>query len=404
MDLVVPDTLTREPRPVRARRGRRVTLYVCGPTVYDRAHVGHARTYLYFDLARRFLEAEGARVRHVMNITDIEDKIDVRAAEEGIGWRELTRREERAFVEDLSALGVLRPHVLPRASQYVPRMAAVARALAKTGRVERTGDEWYYTPPRRRAGTNFPTDQQLASHAVREPGHPFPTRGDQAGTFMIWRLQQPPKPSWPGPWGPGIPGWHLECFAMADRLLGTPVDLHGGGLDLVFPHHYAENEVSLALRGHRIARVFLHTAFVLVAGNKMSKSTGNLVSLRSVLDRVEPSALRWYLLSKPLDQRLNWNNADLERARREYERVRAAVRRFVSPGEGTGRAAAAQALSEVVRKDLANRLAAERAFGRLRAFAVRLGHGPRGRVTANERPVARAAFRAIEERTGLVLL
>jgi cysteinyl-tRNA synthetase len=404
MDLVLPDTLTREPRAVRAHPGRAVTLYVCGPTVYDRAHVGHARTYLYFDLARRFLESEGARVRHVMNITDIEDKIDVRAAELGIGWRVLTRREERAFVEDLSALGVRRPHVLPRASDFVPRMAAVARALARTGRVERVGDEWYYTPPKRKEGTNFPTDRQLASHAVPEPGHPFPTRGDQAGTFMIWRLQKAPKPSWPGPWGRGIPGWHLECFVMAERFLGTPVDLHGGGLDLVFPHHYAENEVSLALRGHRMARVFLHTAFVLVGGDKMSKSTGNLVTVRSVLDRVEPSALRWYLLSKPLTRRLNWIPEDLERSRQEYERVRSAVQKFAAPGAGSGRAATAEALSEAVRRDLSRGLAADRAFGRLRAFADRVGSGSRGRVAPSDRPAARAAFRAIEDRTGLVLL
>lgn len=404
MDLVVPDTLTRSPRTVRARRGRPVTLYVCGPTVYDRAHVGHARTYLYFDLARRFLEAEGARVRHVMNFTDIEDKIDVRAAQLGIGWRELTVREERAFVRDLRSLAARRPHVLPRASQFVPQMAAVARALARTGRVERVGDEWYYTPPKRREGTNFATDRQLAAHAVHEPGHPFPTHGDQAGTFMIWRLQKPPKPSWPGPWGPGIPGWHLECFVMAERFLGTPVDLHGGGLDLVFPHHYAENEVALALRRHRIARVFLHTAFVLVGGDKMSKSTGNLVSLRSVLDRVEQSALRWYLLSKPFDRRLNWSANDLERARREFERVRTAVRRFVGSGAGMGRAATAETLSEGVRRDLARGLAAERAFARLRAFADRVGRGPRSRVAPSERSAARAAFRAIEARTGLVLL
>ena len=404
MDLVLPDTLTRGPRAVRARPGRPLTLYVCGPTVYDRAHVGHARTYLYFDLARRFLEAEGIRVCHVMNITDIEDKIDVRAAQLGIGWKELTRREERWFVSDLTALDVRLPHVRPRASQFVARMAAVARALARTGRVARVGDEWYYTPPKRREGTNFPTDRQLAAHAVPEPGHPFPTRGDQAGTFMIWRLQRAPKPSWPGPWGPGIPGWHLECFVMAERFLRTPVDLHGGGLDLVFPHHYAENEVALALRGHRMARVFLHTAFVLVDGDKMSKSTGNLVTLRSVLDRVEPSALRWYLLSKPLDRRLDWREADLERSRQEYERVRAAVRRFVAPGRGAGRAATAQALAEGVRRDLARGLATERAFGRLRSFAERPRAASKVRVAASERAAARAAFRSIKARTGLVLL
>jgi cysteinyl-tRNA synthetase len=404
MELILPDTLSGGRRPVRHAPGRPVALYVCGPTVYDRAHVGHARTYLYFDLARRFLESEGLEVHHVMNLTDFEDKVDARAAELGIGWRALARREEREFLRDLSALGVRTPHDRPRASDFVPEMIRIVKRLERTGRVERSGDEWIYTPPRRRPGANFPTDRQLATHAVVEPGHPFPTRADRAGAFMIWRRQDPPKASFPSPWGRGIPGWHLECFAMAERYLRVPVDLHGGGVDLVFPHHYSENEIALALRRTRFSRTFLHTAFVVLHGDKMSKSTGNLVTLRSVLDRVEPSALRWYLLSKPFFRRLEWDPAGLARASEEYARVRTSVRTFLGPGAPRGAARTARTLAEGIRRDLARGLAAERAFARLRAWSERSPRAAGGREAGAERIAARAAFRSIEDRTGLVLV
>ncbi len=403
MRLSVPDTLTGMHRVVPHRPGRPVALYVCGPTVYDKAHVGHARTYLYFDLARRFLEAEGQRVHHVVNVTDFEDKIDARAAQLGLGWRALARREERDFFRDLAKLGVRAPHDRPRASDLVPEMTRVAQRLERTGRVERVGDEWIYTPPVRRPGVNFPTDRQLAAHAVREPGHPFPSRPDQSGAFMIWRRQDPPKASWPGPWGRGIPGWHLECFAMASRFLGLPVDLHGGGLDLVFPHHYAENEIALALEGTRFSRTFLHTAFVLIGGTKMSKSIGNLVPLRSVLDTTEPSALRWYLLSAPVDRRLSWDPGALARSAAEYDHVRASVRERLGREGRAGEGAIAERLSQHIRRDLANALGADRALVRLHEWSDRGGPRGRARMGAAERARARASFAAIADRTGLVL-
>ena len=281
MDLLLRDTLSGRAQPVRRRPGRPVSLYVCGPTVYDGAHVGHARTYLFFDLVRRHLEAEGIPVRHVMNVTNFEDKIDARAAELGLGWRSLALREEAGFLRDLRDLRILTPHVQPRASAFVPQMTDVARRLARNGRVHRQGDEWLYSPPNRPAGANFLTGKELGSHAVEEPDHPFPLDDASAGEFMVWKLQDRPRPSWPGPWGRGTPGWHLECYAMAHELLGLPVDVHGGGTDLIFPHHYAENEVALALNHRPFARLFVHPGLVLWEGSKMSKSKGNLVPLRT---------------------------------------------------------------------------------------------------------------------------
>ncbi len=404
MELALVDALTGRRMEVRPTAGPAIRLYVCGPTVYDAAHVGHASTYLYFDVVRRFLEAEGRRVRHVMNVTDVEDKIDRRAAALGTTPRALARREEAAFVRDLVALGVRLPEARPRASDYVPAMVAVGRALARTGRVERRGDEWYYVPPPRAAGENFLSGRDLAAHAVDEPTHPFRAEPGDGRSFQVWKRQGPPLPSWESPWGRGVPGWHLECFAMAERLLGVPVDLHGGGRDLAYPHHYAENEVALELEGRTFSRVYLHTGFVLQDGAKMSKSTGNLVLLRRALAEYGRSGLRWYLLGRPYRERLAWDDRDAARAREEAATVRALIRRWIAPGgSGRGRATTVRAVAEAVRRELAGGLRTDRALGRLRSFGRALARDPSGRLARGERPAAVAALRGIEERLGIEL-
>ena len=405
MPLRLEDTRSGERRTVRPRPGRPVTLYVCGPTVYDAAHVGHARTYLFFDVVRRFLTAEGTPVRYVMNVTDFEDKIDRRAAELGITWRALARREEAGFFRDMAAFGVLPPDLRPRASAYVPQIIRVAEALEKTGRVRREGDVWIYSPPDRPAGENFPTDSELARHAVDEPEHPFPRREGAVGEFVVWKRQDPPAPSWNSPWGPGAPGWHLECYAMAHRILGLPVDVHGGGLDLIYPHHHAENEVALALDGTPFSRLFVHTAFVLQGGEKMSKSTGNLVSLKTALRRSSPSGLRWYLLSTPYRVRLEWDSNALLAAEHEYRELRRRLARWLAPGAGGALGAPlVERLAADVRQDLAEGLAADRVVDRLRELSATLARDPSGRVARGDRTKARAALRSVEERTGISLV
>ncbi|MGP8077434.1 MAG: class I tRNA ligase family protein [Thermoplasmata archaeon] len=405
MELRLADSLSGRRKPVRPMGGEAVRLYVCGPTVYDTAHVGHARTYLYFDVVRRFLEAEGRTVRHVMNITDVEDKIEQRAAVLGTTPRALARREERSFLRNLEALGVLLPEDRPRASEYVPAMVAVGHALERTGRVHRTGDEWFYEPPERGPGENFLSGRELADRAVAEPGHPFRAERGDGRSFMIWKRQEAPRPSWNSPWGPGVPGWHLECFAMAERLLGVPVDLHGGGRDLVYPHHYAENEVALELEGRPFSHIYLHCGFVLQSGAKMSKSAGNLVPLRTALAAVGPGALRWFLLDRPYAERLEWDARPLRRAAEEYELLRETLTRWIAPGAGgSGRARPAVAAAEAVRRDLAGGLRTDLAFAHIRKLARAIGADPSGRVARGERSEARAALRSIEERTGLALV
>jgi len=402
MPIRIHDTLSGRLTEIRRRPGRPLGMYVCGPTVYAPAHVGHARTYLYFDVLRRCLEADGMPVTHVMNITDFEEKIDRRAAALGITWQALTRREEAAFFRDLDVLGILRPTYRPRASAFIPRMVKVAARLEKTGRIREEDGVWYYCPPDRPRKENFPMGEQLAQHAVREPGHPFPATGAGMGDFMVWQRQDPPLPSWRGPWGRGMPGWHLECFAMAQEYLGTPVDLHGGGLDLIYPHHHAENEIALALTRHPFSRVFVHTAFVLQDGVKMSKSVGNLITIREALTEAGPGGLRWYLLSPRFSERLEWDPRAVRAASAEFARVRSTISRWLWGGLGgrTG-SAAARRLAEGVRRALSDGFATDRALALVSAFAARIDRDPTGSVPSGERRSASAALVEIERRLGV---
>ncbi len=403
MELRLVDSLTERPRAVRPRRGRTLGMYVCGPTVYDAAHVGHARTYLYFDVARRTLEAEGLRVRHVMNVTDLEDKIDVRAQTLGVSSRALARAEEHGFFQDLKEFGNLPPTFRPRASEYVPQIVRLARALEKTGRVHRLDGEWRYEAPERARGENFLTDADLARHAVVEPGHPFGTPHDGERSFLVWKRLEPPLPNWPSPWGRGAPGWHLQCFAMASDLVGVPVDLHGGGRDLVYPHHYAENEISLSLRGVPFSPVFVHLGLVLQHGSKMSKSVGNLVPLRTALKLLGAPALRWHLLGRPYRDRFAWDDAAAQAARAELDLLRSTVRAWLaSDGGGRLGAARAQRLARTVRQALLDGLATERVLAELRAFAAEIGASPAG-LPRGDRPAAREALREIETRLGIAI-
>lgn len=404
MALVVRDSLSGDPHRVVPSAGRPLSLYVCGPTVYDLTHVGHARTYLYFDVVRRLLRDRRVPVRHVMNITDVEDKITARATALGLTWRDLARQEERAFWKDLADLGVLPPHLGPRASAFVPRMVEVARALDRHGRVRRGEDGWMYFPEDPHDPRNFDVGSELEEHAVPEPGHPFGPSGEIPRDFLVWKRQDPPLPSWPSPWGRGIPGWHLECYTMARHLLAIPLDLHGGGVDLVYPHHYAGNEVSLTLDRALFARTFLHTGFVLEGGRKMSKSTGNLVPLRSALRERGRAALRWYLLGPPFHRPLRWDPVALGRAADELSELRRLFRAALARGGGgTVDPSRYRSLAQGVVSDLEDGLRTRDAFDRIRTFASELGRSANPRVARGGGPAARAALARVGRLTGVEL-
>lgn len=396
------DTLTGRSLSLGAR-GRPLTLYICGPTVYAPSHVGHGRTYLYFDMVRRYLADAHVPVRHLMNITDVEDKIDQRARELRMAPLALARREERRFFRDMGHLNVLPPTHTPRASDFVTSMVRVARRLERTGRVHPLGDGWFYQPPRRRGHANFTVARELDRHMVAEPpGEAGPLLDPRA--FLVWRRQGPPRLSFRGPWGAGVPGWHMECYAMASRYLGIPVDLQGGGQDLIFPHHYAQNEVALALDHRPFARGFLHTGFVLRDGAKMSKSVGNLVDLADALQEFGPSAVRWYLMGAPRSESIDWVPRAVRQARQTVDRVEETLSDVLTPGVGGASAEELESLGEAMREAIADDLGVHRAFELLRAWSVRARARDQPKLRRGERSRALRAVARMERLTGLSLL
>ena len=379
-------------------------MYVCGPTIYARAHVGHGRNYLYFDLLRRYFRDQQQAVCHVMNITDYEDKVTERAVALGLTWRELARREERGFLADFRRLGLLPPHETPRASAFVKDMIHYAEALTRTGRTEWDGEELYYAPDPATDARNFPVGRELSEHAVLEPGVTPPGSDPRARRVLLFRRQVPPAASWPSPWGPGAPGWTLECYSMAHRYLGVPVDVHGGGMDLIFPHHYSENAVSLTLDREPFARRFLHTGFVTQEGHKMSKSVGNLVPLGDALDRYGAPALRWYLMTPRYNMRLEWDEGAAERARNEYESIRTRVQSTIRPGQGGSLRLTelARVVRQVFRR-FEEGFGVDGALDEIRDWSDRIGRAPVARFDRGGASVAKMQYRRLDRLLGLDL-
>ncbi|HEV2519604.1 MAG TPA: hypothetical protein VGX00_03150 [Thermoplasmata archaeon] len=402
MGLALREPGTGALRAVRGRPGRPVSIYVCGPTVYDDAHVGHARTYLVFDVARRQLEAQGRAVRHVMNITDFEDKVADRAVALGTRWDLLARRIERRFRADLDRLAILPAHRYPRASDHVPAMRTAVRALDRAHRLDPRDPLPVYRPGRPGSrGASAPSE--ASRHMVAEAGRSTPV-GLDLGEFSLWLPPHPGGPGWPSPWGAGTPGWHLECYVMARRYLGLPVDLHGGGRDLAFPHHYAESELAGALDHCPFSRQYLYVEFVTQNGVKMAKSTGNLVSVRSAIAQASAPALRWYLLSVPYERPLEWDPRGLAMAERTLRSVRASLRGILrTVAGGTLQLGALLRLRDAVARDLARNLGTERALARIARFAEQVDAAPRGSFPRGSRPAVEGALRDVEQRIGIRL-
>ena len=280
---------------------KEVSLYVCGVTPYDTTHVGHARTYLVFDVLIRHLINKGLRVNYIQNITDVDDSIIARAADLNEPYDELGDRYTGIYMEDVAALGMIPARAYPRASESIPEMQELIRRLLATGHAYRTGGDVFMSI------ADVPTYGELSrlDRAVMldiESKQDGTTVGDERKKdpldVLLWRRIDDSGPRWESPWGPGRPGWHIECSTLAIKHLGRQIDIHGGGSDLVFPHHEAEISQSEAVTGQRpFARFWVHVAMVYLRGQKMSKSDGNMVFVRDLLRRYPADALRLYLLS-----------------------------------------------------------------------------------------------------------
>ncbi len=298
------------------RLGRRVTLYVCGITPYDAAHVGHAFTYVAFDTLVRFLRWRGHEVVYCQNVTDVDDDMLRRAAQVGEDYLELGRRETAAYLRDMDALNVAPPTHLPKATEETASMIELARRLVEAGNAYVVSGTVFFdvtTYPGFGELSGLDPDGQRELLAERG-GDPSDPRKRHPLDFVVWQRSAPGEPWWESPWGPGRPGWHLECSAMSRRYLGDTIDLHGGGADLLYPHHESERAQSEAANRVRFVRRWLHTGMVRHRGEKMSKSLGNLVFPRDLFRDHEPAAVRLALLAHHWRSAWEFDAAELKEA------------------------------------------------------------------------------------------
>ena len=325
MTLTLHNTLTRKREPLAPVRPGHVGMYVCGPTVYDLAHIGNARPIVVFDVLYRVLKRLYPQVTYVRNITDVDDKINEASRTSGEPIDSITARTTKAFHEDIAALGALPPDVEPRATAHIPQMIALIEALIAAGNAyEAEGHVLFHVPsaPRYGALSGRNRDEMIAGARVEVA----PYKRDPAD-FVLWKPSDETQPGWESPWGRGRPGWHIECSAMSRAYLGETLDIHGGGMDLIFPHH--ENEIAqseCACPGAPFARHWVHNGVLTVEGEKMSKSLGNFITIRDALAETPGEVIRLVLLSTHYRHPLDWTADGLTQARANLDRLYTALR------------------------------------------------------------------------------
>ena len=302
-------------------------MYVCGITVYDYLHLGHARFMVVFDMVRRWLRASGYRVTYVRNITDIDDKIIRRAAENQESVDAVTARFIKAMDEDAAALGVEKPDLEPRATEYVPQMQAMIRRLQERNLAYQSASGDVNYAVRRFPGYGKLSGKSLDELRAGERVNVDASKEDPLD-FVLWKRAKPDEPKWPSPWGDGRPGWHIECSAMGTTLLGEQFDIHGGGMDLQFPHH--ENEIAQAegALGKPFVKYWMHNGFLNIDDEKMSKSLGNFFIVRDVLKHYDAEVVRFLLLRSHYRSPLNYSDANLEDAKNSLTRLYTALKDF----------------------------------------------------------------------------
>ena len=330
------DTKTRTLRDFEPLTPGRVSMYVCGATPQAKPHIGHLRSGVAFDIVRRWFLANGYDVAFVRNVTDIDDKILAKASEHGRPWWEWVSTHEREFTRAYDTLGVLPPSVEPRATGHVTQMVEYMQRLIDAGfAYPRDGSVYFDVNAWVNGGGDYGS---ISGNRLED------MTGDDPD-FALWKAAKPGEPSWPTPWGPGRPGWHLECSAMSTWYLGPEFDIHGGGLDLQFPHHENEQAQSHAA-GDGFARFWMHNHWVTMAGEKMSKSLGNVLSIDAMLEQVRPVELRYYLGSAHYRSVLEYSPEALQEAAAGYRRIEEFVKRAGTPEPTTWTEGFAQALDD----------------------------------------------------------
>ena len=319
MALRVYNTLTGEKETFVPLTPGKVGMYVCGVTVYDYCHIGHARAGVAFDIIFRYLKYAGFDVTYVRNYTDIDDKIINRANQEGTDYRTIADRYIRAFDEDMDRLGLARPTIEPKATDHIGGIIRIIEALVDKGHAYASHGDVYY------AVETFPDYLKLSGRSLEEMQAGARVEvGEQKRhpmDFALWKGSKPGEPLWPSPWGNGRPGWHIECSAMSMEFLGKTFDIHGGGKDLIFPHHENEIAQSEAANGCQFVRYWLHNGFVNINAEKMSKSLGNFFTIREVLNKYDPETLRFFILSAHYRSPIDFSDQNLDDARCGLERI-----------------------------------------------------------------------------------
>lgn len=323
--LTIYNSLSRQKEPFKPLKAKQIGLYVCGVTVYDHCHIGHARTFVIFDMVVRYLRYLGYRVNYVRNITDIDDKIIQRAAAQGEPCDALTQRMVDVMHQDFAALNIQPPDQEPRATQHIPHMLQLIQQLLDRDHayIAANGDVRFSV-------ARYPAYGRLSQQPLeqRQAGVRVDNLADKHDPFdfVLWKQAKPGEPAWDSPWGAGRPGWHIECSAMNSHYLGTHFDIHGGGADLLFPHH--ENEIAQSCCAEETPYVnyWMHSGMVMVDQEKMAKSLGNFLTIREVLAQYDPETVRYFLLSAHYRSPLSYSTAPLQQARAALERLYTALR------------------------------------------------------------------------------
>ncbi len=301
-------------------RGNEVKIYLCGPTVYDHAHLGHARSAIVFDVIRRWFEYRGFNVIFVRNYTDIDDKIINRANEEKTSWKDISERFIKSYEEDMKALNVKEPTFKPKVSEHIEDIIQAVRKLIEKGfAYEAEGNVYFRVKKFKDYGKlSKKTTEQLLAGARVEPGEGKEDPLD----FALWKKSKEGEPGWESPWGKGRPGWHIECSVMAMKYLGETIDIHGGGMDLIFPHHENEIAQSESLTGKEFSRYWIHNGFVMVNNEKMSKSLGNFFTVKELLKNFSPNAIRLFILSTHYRSPINFSLESLKSFESAFEKIK----------------------------------------------------------------------------------
>jgi cysteinyl-tRNA synthetase len=319
LSLQLYNTMSGRKEPFEPYEPGHVRMYTCGPTVYDYIHLGNARAFVVPDVIKRYLQWRGYKVTHVQNITDIEDKIIAKAAEEGVPFQVIVDRYTEAYLEDIERLGCQTPTVMPKASEHIPGIIDMIERLIERGHAYAVGANVYFAVESHSdygALSGQSLDALVAGARVEvdeEKRHP--------ADFALWKAAKPGEPAWDSPWGPGRPGWHIECSVMSTHYLGQPFDIHTGGADLVFPHHENEIAQSEAATGKKFVRYWVHNGYINVDGEKMAKSAGNFFTVRELFKKYSPQVVRLFLVSKHYRSPIEFNEEVMEATERGYNRL-----------------------------------------------------------------------------------